>query len=134
MFDSTGSYEALCCKLNRVDRYAGLNVANLNYDHRMTVEWRIHGGTTDWEKIKAWVLATQRWTEHAIARSCHYKPQPIPNTLAGLNALLVTTGLKSNSRIYNKVQKELREVGRFLVRRWKHFNLPQDYKSKAAAA
>ena len=134
IFDSVGSYEALCGKLNGLGRYEGLNFANLNHGHRMTVEWRIHGGTTDWEKIKAWVLATQRWTEHAIARSCHYKPEPISNTLAGLNALLVTTGLKGNSRIYNKVQKELREVGRFLVRRWKHFNLPQDYKSDAAAA
>ena len=100
----------------------------------MTVEWRIHGGTTDWDKIKAWVLATQRWTEHAVARSCHFKPEPVKNSREGLNALLVTTGLKSNSRIYCKVNKELRQVGKFLLGRWKAFNLPGNLKTDHAAA
>jgi len=30
--------------------------------------------------------------------------------------------LKGNSRIYSPVDKELRQVGRYLLRRWKHFN------------
>ncbi len=51
-----------------------------------------------------------------------------------MNALLVTTGLKSNSRIYSKVDKELRQVGKFLLRRWKAFNLPRDFKAKPVAA
>ena len=92
----------------------------------------MHGGTTDWAKIKTWVLATQRWLEHSIQRSCHYKPEPVSNSQAGLNSLLLTTGLKPNSRIYNKVDKELRQAGKFLLRRWKHFNSPQERKSKAA--
>ena len=29
---------------------------------------------------------------------------------------------KPNSRIYPKVGKELRQVGKFLLRRWKQFN------------
>ena len=99
----------------------------------MTVEWRFHSGTTDWEKIRAWVLATQRWIEHAVTRSCHFKPDPVRNTQAGVNALLVTTGLKSNSRIYRKVDKDLRQVAKYLLKRWKHFNGPTS-TSKAQAA
>jgi hypothetical protein len=128
-----GSYSSLCDKLHRMDRYHGLNLVNLAKQERITVEWRIHGGTTEWSKIRPWVLATQRWVEHAVARSCHYKPEPIANTQAGLNALLVTTGLKSNSRIYRKVSKDLRQVGKYLLRRWKHFNVPRDMKAASAA-
>lgn len=133
-FDACRSYADLCQALRRADRYDGLNLTNLANQERMTVEWRIHGGTTDWSKIKAWALSTQRWVEHAVKRSCHYKPDPVANTQSGLNSLLVTTGLKSNSRIYCNVEKELREAGRFLLKRWKHFNQPQDMKAKAVAA
>jgi hypothetical protein len=132
-FDRVYSYASLCRELQHVDRYHGLNFANLANRDRMTVEWRIYGGTTEWEKIKAWVLATQRWTEHAVKRSCHFKAETIANTQQGLNSLLMTTGLKPNSRIYRKVDKELRQVGRFLLKRWKHFNLPRDFKKKAVA-
>ena len=58
-FDRVYSYASLCRELQSVDRYHGLNLTNLAKQDRMTVEWRIHGGTTEWEKIKAWVLATQ---------------------------------------------------------------------------
>jgi len=133
-FDRVRFYRQLGGLLDRFDRYHGLNLTNLADQQRMTVEWRLHHGTLEWEKVKAWVLATQRWTEPAVKRSCHYKAEPIANTQAGLNALLVTTGLKPNSRIYAKVVKELRQVGRFLLRRWKHFNSPQDLKLKEVAA
>jgi hypothetical protein len=133
-FDKVRSFEQLGSLLNRCDRYHGLNLTNLTSPERMTVEWRLHHGSVEWQKIKAWVLATQRWVEHAVARSCHLKPEPIPNTQAGLNALLVTTGLKPNSRVYSKVDKELRQVGKYLLRRWKRFNLPRDFKSKTVAA
>ncbi len=132
-FDSVRSFNDLCGVLRNANRNNGLNLANLSNLQRQTVEWRIHGGTTDWSKIKSWVLATQRWTEHSINRSCHYKPEPIENTQAGLNSLLVTTGLKPNNRIYSKVEKELRETGKYLLRRWKHFNVPQKTQNKAAA-
>ncbi len=59
-----------------MERYHGLNLINLANRERMTVEWRIHGGTTDWSKIRPWVLATQRWVEHAVKRSCHFKEEP----------------------------------------------------------
>ena len=132
MFDSASSYPRLCGKLNHLGRYWGLNLSNLTNQERLTVEWRMHGGTTDWAKIKTWVLATQRWLEHSIQRSCHYKPEPVANTQAGLNSLLLTTGLKPNSRIYRRVDKDMRLAGKFLLRRWKHFNLPRKMKSKAA--
>ena len=132
-FDSCVNYASLCGKLNRSERYHGLNLINLANRERMTVEWRIHGGTTDWSKIRPWLLATQRWVEHAVKRSCHFKPEPVANTQAGLNALLVTTGLRSNSRIYRKVDKDLRQVGKYLLQRWKQFNDPAA-NAKAQAA
>ena len=51
VFDTVSSYPALCGKLHHWNRYRGLNYQNLANPDRMTVEWRIHGGTTDWEKI-----------------------------------------------------------------------------------
>ena len=134
IFDRCTTYASLCGKLSLMERYHGLNLTNLGNRDRMTVEWRIHGGTTDWTKIRPWVLATQRWVEHAVTRSCHFKPDPVRNTQAGLNALLVSTGLKSNSRIYRKVQKELRGVGKHLLKRWKHFNPRQNRKASVQAA
>lgn len=133
VFDSCVNYASLCGKLNRSERYHGLNLINLANRERMTVEWRIHGGTTDWSKIRPWILATQRWVEHAVKRSCHFKPEPLANTQAGLNALLVTTGLRSNSRIYRKVDKDLRDVGKYLLQRWKQFTFPQNLKAADAA-
>ena len=123
-FDRIKSYGALCQELNRCDRYQGLNFTNLTNRQRLTVEWRAHSGSLDWAKIRAWILATQRWTEHALGRSCHLKAGPLPNTRPGLNALLLSTGLKPNSRIYQKVQPELRAVGRYLLKRWKQVNQP----------
>jgi hypothetical protein len=36
--------------------------------------------------------------------------------------MLVSIGLKVNSKVYSVVSPELRETGRFMLRRWKHFN------------
>ena len=132
-YDGAYSYASLCRELYRVGRYQGLNLSNVANRDRMTVEWRIHSGTTDWSKIKAWVLATQRWTEHAVKRSCHLKAESVANSQQGLNSLLTTTGLKPNSRIYSKVDKELRQVGRFLLKRWQHFNSPRNIEKKSVA-
>ena len=121
-FDNCRTFGQLCRQLRGCERHSGLNLTNLADRRRRTVEWRLHGGTTDWSKISAWALATQRWVEHAAQRSCQYRPEPVANTQSGLNALLLTTGLRPNSRIYSKVAKELREVGKFLLRRWKRFN------------
>lgn len=128
-FDNCTTYTKLCGKLGRMHRYAGLNLTNLLMQDRMTVEWRLHSASTDARKILNWVLATQRWVEHAVTRNCHYKPEPVPNTRAGLNALLVSSGLKGNSRVY-KVEMELRQVGKYLLRRWKQFNVPEALKSR----
>ena len=133
-FDTCASYPSLCGKLHLLERYSGLNLTNIANRDRMTVEWRIHGGTTDWEKIRPWILATQRWVEHAVKRSCHFKTDPVANTQIGLNALLVTTGLKTNSRIYRKVAKDLRQVGKYLLKRWKRFNATAPCKATTSAA
>jgi len=133
LFDNCRTYQSLHRKLCHEERYTGLNLSNLANPERMTVEWRLHGGTTDWSKIRPWVLATQRWVEHSVKRSCHFKPDPVSNSQAGLNALLVTTGLRSNSRIYRKVDKDLRDVGKYLLQRWKQFNFPRNLKAADAA-
>lgn len=130
-FDGVRTYERLCEKLRRLDRYAAVNFVNLLTPERMTVEFRVHQGTVDWPKIRAWVLFTQRLIEHAVARSCQFTPEPLKNTRAGLNAMLTTVGLKPNNRVYAKVDKPLREVGRYLLKRWWHFNPPPDAKKKA---
>jgi len=132
-FDRARTYEQLCDKLRQGRRYSGLNLLNLTTPERMTAEWRIHSGTTEWTKIRSWVLATQRIIEHAVTRNCHLKSKPMANSQPGLNALLVTTGLKPNSRIYRKVDKDLRGVGRYLLKRWKSLNQSKQHKASRAA-
>jgi hypothetical protein len=133
-FDRIRDYDGLCRELSHCDRYGGMNLLNLANRERLTVEWRLHSGTTEWDKIKSWVLATQRWTDHAIARSIQLRSEPVANTRAGLNALLVSSGLKPNNRVYAKVHKELRGVGKYLLRRWRTFNELQDEQAKTTAA
>ena len=133
-YDRCRTYPQLCDVLAGVSRYNGLNLVNLAVPSRLTVEWRIHSGTTDYDKIRAWVLSTQRWVEHAVQRSIHHRSEPVPNTRDGLNSLLVATGLKPNSRIYHRVSPELRDVGRYLLKRWKAFKFTDvDDGLKAAA-
>jgi hypothetical protein len=133
-FDGVRTYERLCEKLRRLDRHVGLNFLNLLSPERLTVEFRVHQGTTDWAKLRAWVLFTQRLVEHAVARSCQFSPKPLENSRAGLNAMLISVGLKPNNRVNSKVDKDLRQVGKYLLKRWRHFNQPQDKKVKIAAA
>lgn len=133
-FDRAQTLDRLCQQLGGLDRFTGLNLQNLSNRQRMTVEWRLHSGTTEWSKIRAWVLATQRWVEHAVARSCHFKAEPVANSRSGLNSLLITTGLKPNSRIYRKVDKELRTAGSFLLKRWQMFNQTEQRKAASIAA
>jgi hypothetical protein len=115
-----------------LDRHCGLNLLNLADVGRLTVEWRLHAGTTDWDKIGPWILATQRWTLYCIERTVQLRREPVANSRRGLNALLISTGLKPNNRTYAKVQKELRESGRYLLRRWRHFNLSPHMKKAVA--
>ena len=132
MYDDCNTYPKLCQKLSHVSRYSGLNLTNLADRNRLTAEWRLHHGSTDWQKIGCWTLVMLRLVEHAISRSCQYRPEPVPNTQAGLNSLLITTGLKPNSRLYAKVDQQLREAGRFLLRRWKHFHAQQEGSTDAS--
>ncbi|MCK4658717.1 MAG: amidoligase family protein [Phycisphaerae bacterium] len=53
-YDACTSFSRLCGLLQQVSRFNGLNLTNLGDSGRLTVEWRLHGGTTDWDKIKAW--------------------------------------------------------------------------------
>jgi hypothetical protein len=132
MFDKARTYAHVSDRLASLDRYCGLNLLNLADTSRLTVEWRLHAGTTDWNKIGPWILATQRWTQHCIERTVQLRREPVPNSRRGLNALLITTGLKPNNRTYRKVEKELRQAGRYLLRRWRKFNPSPDMKKAVA--
>lgn len=49
-------------------RYAAVNLHSL--DRHNTVEFRQHGGTTDYSKIEAWVVLTQWFVTRAVAKGC----------------------------------------------------------------
>ena len=72
--------------------------------------------------VIVWLRQDLRLTDHAAMRTCKTATEQLPNDRINLNRMLTTIGLKVNSRVYAKVAPELRETGRFLLRRWKAFN------------
>jgi hypothetical protein len=137
LYDNCTTYTKLCQRLSRTSRYNGLNLTNLTNPDRLTVEWRMHSATTDWPKVRAWVLFCTQFSHHASLRSCHFRPDQVLNTQHSLKALMTVIGMRPNTRIYSQVDKDLRQAAKFLLRRWKHFNIAQDKAqndSKAAVA
>ena len=67
-----------------------------------------------------------RFIDQAIQRNCKASQVQLPNDKASLLRMLVTLGLKPNSRVFAKVDPELRATGRFLLRRWKELNKEAD--------
>jgi len=133
MYDGCTTYAKLCQRLSRATRYSGLNLTNLTNRERLTVEWRMHSGTTEWAKIQAWVLFCTQFVRHATVRSCHHRPDQAENTQQSLKALMTVIGMRPNTRIYNQVDKDLRRAAKYLLRRWKAFNLPGKHKGHADA-
>ena len=102
------------------NRRVGLNLTHL-FDSFPHVEFRWHQGTLDAEKSRHWLRFLLRLVDHAAHRRCQAAEQLV-NDRSGIERLLVSTGLKVNSRIYNTVSPELRETGAYLLSRWKSFN------------
>lgn len=107
--------------LGRFDRYYLLNLTHL-FDDAPRMEWRLHQGTLDPVKARYWLRFLLQFTQHAVNRTCQAAPAPIPNDRKGIEKLLVTSGLKVNTRVYGTVSPELRETGKYILRTWKKFN------------
>ncbi len=110
-------------RLSQFDRYYGLNLTHL-FSDSPRVEFRYSQGTLDAAKARTWETFCSRLVDHAVTRNCQAAPASLPNDRKSLERLLVTTGLKINTKIYAKISPELRTAGRHLLQRWKHFNGP----------
>lgn len=110
-------------RLAHFDRYHGLNLTHI-FSDSPRVEFRYSQGTLDAAKARAWETFCLRLVDHAVTRTCQAAPAPLPNDRKSMERLLVTTGLKVNSKVYATVSMELRDTGRHLLKRWKHFNGP----------
>jgi len=102
-------------------RYYGLNVNHL-WGVEPRVEYRWHQGTLDVEKARHWARFVLRLTDHAVTRDCRSATKQLANERANLDKMLISIGLKVNTRVYAKVAPELRGTGRHLLARWKHFH------------
>jgi hypothetical protein len=103
------------------DRCRGLNLTHL-LGAGPRIEFRYHQGTLEAEKARHWMRLVVRLVDHACQRSCKATPKQLAGDRRDLERFMVTVGLKVNSRVYSEVSPELRETGKFLLRRWKHFH------------
>lgn len=110
--------------LGRWERYYGLNLTTI-FDSSPHVEFRYHQGTLDPEKARHWLRLCLQLVQHAATRNCQAAQRQAENTRKDFDNFRYSIGLKSNAGIYSKVSDELKETGRFLLRRWRHFNEPQ---------
>ena len=108
-------------RLSTLDRYYGLNTTHLWTDSPR-IELRYGSGTIETEKARHWARFCCRLVDHACTRTCQAAPASLPNDRQSLERLLVTVGLKVNSKVYANITPELRETGKFLLKRWKQFN------------
>lgn len=104
-----------------MDRYCAFNMTHL-FGAGPRIEFRHHHGSLDFEKLKHWRNLCLRLIDHSIQRTCKASPTQLPNDKASLLRMLVTLGLKPNTRVFSKVEPELRATGRFLIRRWNRLN------------
>lgn len=108
-------------RLASLDRYHGLNLTHL-WGDSPRIEIRYGSGTLEAEKARHWTRLCGRLLDHSVTRACKAAPAPLLNDRKGIERLLVSIGLKVNSKVYSQVDPELRNTGRFLLARWKHFN------------
>lgn len=106
-----------------MDRYNAFNMTHL-FGSAPRIEFRHHHGSLDYEKLKHWRNLCLRLIDHSIQRNCKASPIQLPNDKASLLRMLVTLGLKPNTRVFSKVEPDLRATGRFLIRRWNRLNSP----------
>jgi len=110
----------------RFPRTNGFNVIHL-FDSDPRWESRYHGGTLDVDKARHWLRFMLRISDHSSMRVCKAAKSQHPNNRESIDKMLVTLGLKVNSRVYAQVSPELRDTGKFLLRRWKELNGDQEH-------
>lgn len=108
-------------RLGQYDRYQALNLTHIFEDHPH-IEFRHHHGTLEPTKARNWLRFCLALVQHAVTRSCQSAPAPLPNDRKSLEAMLITTGLKVNTRVYSQVSPELRETGAYILSTWKKFH------------
>jgi hypothetical protein len=109
--------------VGRWERYYGLNLVNA-LASEPHVEFRYHHGTLEVEKARHWLRLCLQVVQHSVTRNCQAAERQVENSRKGFDALRYTLGLKSNIGIYAKVSDELKETGKYFLKRWKHFNEP----------
>jgi len=124
-FHSCHSMTSLCQQVSRLHCKNGLNLSHICSGRHLSsnprIELRYHHGTLSPVKARNWTRFCLQMVEHAVTRNCQSSVQ-VENTRRGLEKLLITCGFKVNNNVYGKVSSELRETGKYLISRWKHFN------------
>lgn len=117
---------AMSSALARHPRTSGFNAIHL-FDSDPRWESRYHGGTLDVDKARHWLRFMLKITDHACQRTCKAAKSQHPNNRESIDKMLVTMGMRVNSRVYSQVSPELRETGKFLLNRWKELNGDQEH-------
>jgi len=124
-FKGCRSMTSLCQQVSRLHCKNGLNLSHICSGRHLSsnprIEFRYHHGTLSPVKARHWTRFCLAMVEHAVARNCQSSVQ-VENNRRGLERLLVSCGFKVNNQIYGTVSPELRETGKYLIQRWKHFN------------
>ena len=107
--------------VSRWERYYGLNLVNA-LASEPHVEFRYHHGTLEVEKARHWLRLCLQIVQHATVRNCAAAEHQTTNDRNGFENLRYALGLKSNVGIYSKVSDELKETGKYFLKRFKHFN------------
>jgi hypothetical protein len=120
-------------RLDRFDRYNWLNLTNLLGDSPR-IELRNHHATLDATKARAWLHLHLAMFDHAIRRSCQAAPSTLPADRKSFDSLMVTIGMRPNSRVYAQVDPHLRASAKQLLKTYRKFN-PQFFtgRSKSSA-
>lgn len=124
LLNDCGSLAAISRAMQGHPRTSGFNPLHL-FDESPRWEARYHGGTLSADKARHWLRFMLRLTDHATVRTCKAAKTQLQNDRAGLDKMLISLGLRVNTRVYSKVSPELRETGRFLLSRWKQLNSDQ---------
>lgn len=120
-FHGANSLRELRRRLNRFDRYNWLNLTNLLSDSPR-VEVRNHQATLDATKARAWLHLHLAMFDHAIRRSCQAAPATLPADRKSFDSLMITIGMRPNSRVYAQVDPTLRASAKALLQTYKKFN------------
>lgn len=121
LLHGANSLRELRRRLGNFDRYQALNLTHL-FSDAPRIELRHMQGTLNAAKSRHWIRLALALVEHSVVRNCMAAPQTLPNNRKSLDALLVTTGLKVNTKVYSSIDPELRETGRYVLKLWKKFN------------